>query len=325
MKKALTLILKLLITTGLFWLLFRNLGFSNVMGRILTADPYYFLLSAAIFFFSMLLSAIQWDILLKHQGVQLGLKHAFNLYMIGNFFNNFLPGALGGDVVKVYRLRQDIRRGKEALAATFLDRFAGLFMLSIFALLSALYLHFFASLHITHHLYRGIIVLFGLFFVSLFMLFSRHLSSLLYDVILKNINPFGLRDKVKDLHNFLHLYRGNRVLYLKILLLSTVTQFLRILVHFLVARAVGFNVDFIYFLIFVPLIALAASLPVSFGGLGVREGLGKVLFSYVSPDGALAVATQFLASIVGILVSIAGGVIFILQKQRLPEEGNPEP
>ncbi len=315
MKKIISIILKLAITSGLFLILFRNLGFGNIMGRILYADHWYFFMAIAVFLLSMILSAIQWDILLRHQGVELGIMSAFNLYMIGHFFNNFLPGALGGDVVKVYRLRQDIKRGKEALAATFFDRFAGLFMLCFFAIISALYLYFFMNLSIRHHLYRYIIILFGLFFISLFIIFSRRISVFLYDVMLKNINPFGMRDRIKDLHNFLHLYRGNKVLYVKVIILSTVTQFLRIGVHYLAAKAVGFDVGFVYFLIFVPLIALSASLPISFGGLGVREGLGKFLFGFVSPDGALAVATQFLASLVGIIVSLIGGIIFVIQKR----------
>lgn len=316
MKQTLTLLLKLLVTGALFWLLFRNLGFANILDRMMAANPAYLSAALLIFFFSMILSTIQWDILLKHQGVELGIKSAFSLYMIGHFFNNFLPGALGGDLVKVYRLKQDIRRGKEALAATFLDRFAGLFILSAFALLSALYLYFFMNLSIRHHLYRYIILLFGLFFTSLFILFSRRVAIFLYDVLLKNINPFSLRDKIKDVHNFLHQYRGHRSLYIKVMLLSGVTQFLRIAVHILVARAVGFNIPAVYFLVFVPLIALFASLPISFGGLGVREGLGKLLFGIVSPDGTLAVATQFLASLVGILVSLIGGAFFILQKRK---------
>jgi len=316
MKKIVTLILKFGVTAILFYFLFNKLGFSAIMNRVLAADPIYFSLSVMVFLLSMWLSAVQWDLLLRQQEVNIGLYHAFSLYMIGHFFNNFLPGAMGGDVVKIYRLKKDIRRGKEGLAAVFLDRFAGLFMLSCFALGSSFYLHFFSGIHIQHHMFLYIAGLFGLFFVAIFVFFSRRVSDFLYEVLLRNINPFDLRDKIKDLHNFLHLYRGNRILYVKVFALSATTQFLRIAVHYLSAKAVGFDVPFVYFLIFVPLIALLASLPISFGGLGVREGLGKLLFGSISPNGTLAVATQFLASIVGILVSLVGGVIFIFQKKE---------
>jgi uncharacterized protein (TIRG00374 family) len=248
--------------------------------------------------------------------VNLGIKGAFNLYMVGHFFNNFLPGALGGDIVKIYRIRENVRRGKEALAATFVDRYAGLFMLSLFALLSSFYLQFISHIGIHGDIFLYTWILFAVFMASLFVFFSRRVGKFIYKVLLKYVNPFKVRDKTEELHSFLHSYRNAKPLYLKIFIISAVTQFLRIFVHILAARAVGFDAAAIYFLIFVPLIALLASLPVSFGGLGLREGLGKVLFGYVSPQAALAVATQFLASIIGILVSLIGGVIFMVEKKK---------
>jgi uncharacterized protein (TIRG00374 family) len=319
MKKFISPVIKISVTGGLFWLLFSRLGFRNIMDSVLGAHLGYFLAAVIVFFVSLVLSAVQWNLLLSHQGVRLGFRGAFNLYLVGHFFNNFLPGALGGDIVKIYRIREDVRRGKEALAATFADRYAGLFMLSLFALLSSFYLQFISRISIHGDLFLYTWILFAVFMASLFVFFSRRVGRFIYKVLLKYVNPFKMRDKIEELHSFLHLYRNERTLYMKIFCISAVTQLLRICVHILAARAVGFDVAAIYFLIFVPLIALLASLPVSFGGLGLREGLGKVLFGYVSPQAALAVATQFLASIVGILVSLVGGVIFVVEKKKRTE------
>jgi uncharacterized protein (TIRG00374 family) len=321
-KKIITLLLKIGVTVLLFVLLFKKLGFNVILNEILTADPLFLIIACLIFLISMVLSAIQWNLLLSHQGVLIGRKKTFSLYMIGHFFNNFLPGAMGGDLIKVYKLKSDHKRGKEGLVATFLDRFAGLFMLSVFALISAAYLHSRPDISFSGNLYLYIIATFALFFATLIFLFSRTASRLIYGVLLKNINPMNLRDKINDLHNFLHLYRGNRLLYVKVFILSSVIQFLRISVHWFVAHSIGFDIPFVYFLVFVPLIALIASLPLSFGGLGVREGLGQLLFAAAGFSGTLAVATQFLASIVGIAVSLLGGLIFIFQRRTTVEENN---
>jgi len=318
MKRVLLLLFKISVTLALFYLLFSRLGFGNIMGRVVAADKHWLIGGMTIFLVSMFLSAIQWDILLEAQGITLGYRKVFSLYMVGHFFNNFLPGAMGGDVVKVYRLRRDIRRGKEGLAATFLDRFAGLFMLSLFALAASFYLYFFSNTYMAGELFLYLGLLFVLFLLSILLFFSRRVQGLIYDSLLKNINPLGLRDKVRDIHDYLHIYRGKRGLYVWIFGISLLTQFLRIAVHYFAARAVGFDIAFVYFLIFVPVIALAASFPVSFGGLGVREGLGKVLFSTVSPSAALAVATQFLASLIGIVVSLLGALIFVAEKRQPP-------
>ncbi|MFH0919838.1 MAG: lysylphosphatidylglycerol synthase transmembrane domain-containing protein [Fibrobacterota bacterium] len=320
MKRALLLLFKISVTLALFYFLFSRLGFANIMGRVASADMIWLAGGLLVFLASMFLSAFQWDLLLKAQGISLGYGKIFSLYMVGHFFNNFLPGAMGGDVVKVYRLRRDIRRGKEGLAATFFDRFAGLFMLSLFALAASFYLYFFSHTHMAKELFLWLGLLFVVFLLSIALFFSRRVQAFVYDTLLKNINPLRLRDKVRDIHDYLHIYRGKRGLYGWVFGTSLVTQFLRIAVHYFAARAVGFEIAFVYFLIFVPIIALAASLPVSFGGLGVREGLGQVLFSTVSPSGPLAVATQFLASLIGIAVSLLGGLIFVAERRNGQEK-----
>ena len=65
---------------------------------------------------------------------------------------------------------------------------------------------------------------------------------------------------------------------------------------------------------------MVAVVPISFGGLGVRETMGPFLFTSVAavaavdPAGSLAMTTQLLASLVGILVGLAGGVLFIFSR-----------
>jgi len=322
MKKIAILLLKIGVTSALFILLFNKLGFSAIFDRVVSADPLFLAAGCTIFFVSIFLSAVQWNLLLKHQGVIIGEKQTFILYMIGHFFNNFLPGAMGGDLIKVYKLKSDHKRGKEGLVATFLDRFAGLFMLSLFALISAAYLHHHPDIPFSGNLYLYIIAVFALFFAALIFLFSRRVARIVYGTVLKNINPMNLRDKFSDLHNFLHLYRGNRILYIKVFALSLIIQFMRISVHWFAAKSIGFDIPFVVFLVFVPLIALIASLPLSFGGLGVREGLGQVLFTAAGFNGPMAVATQFLASLIGIAVSIIGGVLFIFQRKPNATAGN---
>jgi uncharacterized protein (TIRG00374 family) len=314
MKKVLSFAIKIGVTFFLFYFLLKRIGLAAIAEKVLSADPVPLAVACVIFLFSMLLGSYQWNLLLKHQDVNIGIRKAFSLYMVGHFFNNFLPGAMGGDFVKVYKIKSELKRGKEGLVATFLDRFAGLFMLSLFALVSALYLHVRPDITFGGNLYSYIIVIFAVFFISIIVLFSRRVASFLYDILLKNVNPFNLRDTLSDLHSFLHLYRGNRVLYVKVFILSAVIQFARISVHWFAASSIGFEIPFVYFLVFVPLIALFASLPLSFGGLGVREGLGQILFAAAGFSGAMAVATQFLASIVGIAVSVVGGLIFVVQR-----------
>ena len=94
-----------------------------------------------------------------------------------------------------------------------------------------------------------------------------------------------------------------------------IVQSLRILVHYTAARSIGVQVNLVYFVIFVPIIALLASLPISIGGIGIRESSGVALFSQVWPLQADIVAFEFFAFLIGIISTIPGGIIFMLRKE----------
>ena len=100
-------------------------------------------------------------------------------------------------------------------------------------------------------------------------------------------------------------------------------QISRIFVHVLVARSLGLTVPITYFLLFVPLLAVIVSLPISLNGIGVREGAGVILFGLVGVGRAQAFSLQFTTYLVAVAVSLLGGVIFLARiphrrAERLP-------
>ncbi len=99
------------------------------------------------------------------------------------------------------------------------------------------------------------------------------------------------------------------------LLISFCVQFLRIIVHYLCALSIGITLGFNYFLILIPLVAIAASLPISIGGIGVREQSAEILFRAVGLAPGLATTMELLAFASGIVASIPGGLYFILTRE----------
>jgi hypothetical protein len=95
--------------------------------------------------------------------------------------------------------------------------------------------------------------------------------------------------------------------------IAMVVQVLRVLVHYEVSLALGLEIPVIYFFLFIPVIAIFIALPISIGGLGIREGLGVILFCGVIQGltKEQAFSMELLAGIVGVLVSLIGGVIYL--------------
>ena len=123
----------------------------------------------------------------------------------------------------------------------------------------------------------------------------------------------GLHDRFKRIYEAFHLYsRAGRTL-LAVLAVSLVVQALRTVVHYEIAKAMGLDIPVIYFFLFVPVIAIFIALPISIGGLGVREGLGIFFFCKAVPGltSEQAFMMGFLAYVVGVAVSLAGGAIYL--------------
>ena len=330
MRNLLFSLIKITVTLVLlFWVVSRY-----EVSKLLQADFGMMALAVGTFILSNFLGAFQWQKLLRGQGIAFGYKRAVNLYFIGLFFNNFLPSSLGGDVVKIYSVSRVEKRGREGLAATFVDRFAGLFLLSLFALSSSVWLLVTGGQAVKQDILTYIAFVVVIFILATAFLFSRRIGRLVYEVFLARFNPLGLKDKFRKGHEFFHTYRHQYRLAGEVFLLSLVIQLARVAVHYFCALSIGFEISFIYFLVFVPLIAMAAVIPISFGGLGVRESTAPFLFTSmaavaaVDPQGSLAVTTQLLASLVGIMVGLIGGALFILTrtsaKGEIPEQASAD-
>jgi hypothetical protein len=91
----------------------------------------------------------------------------------------------------------------------------------------------------------------------------------------------------------------------------------------LVARALGLSIASAYFFLFVPLLAVIVSLPISLNGIGVREGAGVVLFGLVGVGRAQAFALQFTTYLVAVAVSLLGGLVFLIRIPHRRAGSNP--
>src|SRR5215217_7423435 len=98
------------------------------------ADPVWLLAGFLVYGVIEILAAVRWRWLLLVQGIELGWARLFALIFIGIFFNFFIPGGTGGDVVKIFYLLKETpgQRGP-ALLSVFVDRVIGVVTLALFA------------------------------------------------------------------------------------------------------------------------------------------------------------------------------------------------
>ena len=131
MKKHLTLLAKLLVMTGLLAVLYRHVDFAAFRAALAGLVWGWLPLIYALFLLNTTLSARKWQLLLRADGVRAPLGSLLASYLIGTFFNLFLPSSIGGDS---YRVVDASRHGGAAksFASVFADRLTGFLALHRF-------------------------------------------------------------------------------------------------------------------------------------------------------------------------------------------------
>ncbi len=309
MKKHLALMVKLLVMAGLLAFLYRHVDFVAFRGALTGVKWGWLPLIYALLLMNTTLSSLKWQLLLKTDGVRVPLKSLLSSYLIGTFFNLFLPSSIGGDS---YRVVEASRHGGAAksFASVFADRLTGFLALAIWGLLfSAVG---WSSLPDKRILWLPVLV-FGLMAAMVFALVQRT-----WLVAVLRLLHF---DRLKKLDAFLHRfldsmagYHADRALLAKVFSISLFFQMMAMVIIFCISKAMDWHVPFIYFSIFVPLITLGEALPISIFGIGVRDSLYVFFFSQggASREQALSMALVYVLITTG--YSLLGGVLFLLRR-----------
>ena len=318
LKKGLWLCTKVFVSAGLIAYVLHRVGVARALSQIRSAQPEFLGLGVLLFLASNLLGAYQWGLLLRVQQIRLPYKTVLSLYLVGVFFNNFMISSVGGDVIRVYDVRKIAKDGSTAFAATFLDRFIGLFSLICFSVVA-----YVAAGTLSRSSWVGVVIaLLALILLATgAAMLSNRVGSLVEGVVLRLV-PSSVGVRVSKVRRSFYMYRSHLGALGMAWVVSIGVQLLRVGLHYAAGLSLGVGAGFRYFLVFVPLIAMAASIPISFGGIGVRENFGVLLFQRIGVSSTTAFSMELLAYLLGLIGSVAGGLIFVFRPALRP--GTPE-
>ncbi len=271
-------------------------------------------LSAAAMIAAVILIAInvvagawRWRVLLQAYGAQSrpSMVTAVRLYFVAFFYNNFLPGAVAGDLMRGVVSRNSFgEHGTTgAIAVVLVERALGLF--AVFSLVAVGLLLSGDQLSDTGTLWWWSIAGVAASVISVFMLpFGRKLAPLL---------PGPLRTIAERLPVV------TRPLYfVGAAALSLSTQILTALAGWVILRDLHPGASIAATLLVVPLAAATTFLPITVGGAGAREAvfiaLCAKLFGMAPADGLAASLLFWLATLI---VGAAGGLVQLLTRSQV--------
>jgi uncharacterized protein (TIRG00374 family) len=294
--------------------LIKKISLPELFRLVSTIDSRTFATATGCFLLSNILGSLQWHLLLDSSGIKLPFSQTFRFYFVGLFFNNFLPANVGGDAVKIYDVTRVGSSVYQVIAVTLLDRLLGIFSLCLLAVLATVYLA-----HAQHSDVYGVylLVFIACMIPGLGFYFFKPLGNLLRRAVTL-IRPQSLDVRISSILDHLGKFKGKKIFVSRLVGLSLVIQTLRVLTHVLVGLSLGITVDVVVlcqFFVFVPLLSLAMIPPITINGLGIREGLGIILFASAGLAETDAFTMEFLTYVISVSISLVGFLFFLSRRE----------
>lgn len=302
--------IKAAVSLLILFVLFASIDVEKLGDVIVNADVAILMAALGFVLSIRFVMAYRWQIVLRLYGVFSKYWNLLSIVFISNSVGHLLPGGIGVDVVRSYQLSKQEGVVAGIVASVFIDRVVGLLSMLLVAFVAALLGFLFNDLSLIYA------VLTGGGIVAFFAMYSLRsvLAGIQYDRFISKgplkiaCGAFG-----KFVKSLSDVSLPNKIV-LKLLILSTLVQMIRVLVFFLVFLALDVQLEFTLLMVFIPLLFIVMLMPVSIGGLGVREG---ALFLFLNPYGVsieVCTAAGLLFHLLQIISLLPGVLLYFLRK-----------
>jgi uncharacterized protein (TIRG00374 family) len=282
----------------------------GVRHLVASARRGYLFWSLAVFPINYLITTFRWHELLKAVGVVLSPGRTFVLNMVGVFYNTFMPGSTGGDVLKMYYVAKQTHHRTRAVVTVIVDRLIGLLALIILGGTMATFAFVHWHIRQTAGVAAGSLLIVtgtAAFLLVFYVPYLHRISGLEWFLA-----RLPMQDKVRKAVEAMHLYGKRPRLALAALLVSFPVHIIIIVSATFAGVAFGLHIPWYYYWTVVPVSVLAGSIPISPQGAGVMEYFAIWLLEPIGCTVAEAVALTMSIRLVQIIWNLAGGV-FVLR------------
>lgn len=320
-------LLKIAIGLGLLWFLYSRLENPDALwDQVRSANRW--MLAAALLTHStaVALNALKWGVLLRAQAIPASVPRLLGYQWMAIFFDNFFPAQLGGDVMRGYSLARDTRRTADAAASVLIDRFTGLttFMLATAVASTAMLLWggapqpasadelAFLRFIDLRLIAVGSVLASVALLTALALMLSRRTKRAVERIIVRlplgdRVAPIW-RTAAQAINAYRHAYPAMLTASAMSALIVAVTS----VTVWLLANAIEpGSISYLPILVINPIIGFLAIIPLSPGGLGVRQVAFAALFVAVGVRAELGFVVGLLQQLVTYVVSLPGLLIWV--------------
>ena len=299
---AVKIIFKFLLSAVLLFLIVRWIGAEEIYSALLSVNIYYILISFVFVLLLTLLKSIRWRNIAAAFKANISLADSINYTFISFAFGFVTPGRIG-EFIKGKFLADKSKAGYfRSFLTAVVDKIFDLAALLGLAFLGTAFLDidmpFSGLLVLPFALYAAILVLTWLFF-------NKTLKLAKYFI------PGKYKDSIR-------LLRITREFYLSSLGMSFLIWAFLSMTAFFVLKALGIaEISLLTVIVAVPLMALSSQIPISLGGIGVRELVAIYFFSIMGVAAEKSAAFSLIYTFVSFAVpAVIGAILYVRAKSQ---------
>lgn len=306
MSARLGLCLRLLGSVALMAALAWVADLGQLPERLASLSAGWLAVAAAAVVAAIAVSVVKWGLILARRGHPLPLSRLARHYLVGLFFNNLMPGTVGGDAVRAWATTRDTGEVPEAVGSVLTERLIAGAGLGLTAALGLLFLpepgRFVWPVAVFLAINVGLVALF--------------LVPRLAEGAVRSILPTGWAEGTTGTLRAIRGALCDLRIVGPVLALSVLFQALVAAVNTALFSALGVPVGLGACLLFTPMIFALTMLPLSLSGFGLREAAYAYFFAFVGVPPSDAVAASLTFFLIVALVSLPGAPLFLLQRPK---------
>jgi hypothetical protein len=268
-------------------------------------NPATFIMAFILSLIGMLISALKLHQILITSGHKNFLRELCEIYFIAHFFNNFVPTSIGGDFIKILQIHKRLSLPvSKSTTAVFLERFTGIMILIFIGFIFCIF-----SPDLYAAMGLGIIGT-GKFW-SIMAIIVVIIASIFSYFLKKN---YSFEKKSKGLLNYLkkilHFPNLTKKIMFSVISLSLFFHLNNAAIYIFISRSISSNLLYTHALALLPVIALVSFLPISMGGIGLREGIITFCLQGIGYPLEIGFAIAISLRLFSLFNSIIGGIIY---------------
>ena len=314
MRRILLSTAKIVVSAALLYLALRKVNPSDLISRFTVTSLFWIGLAIAVTFLQIFLGVLRWREVSAECGAPLELGRAMRYNVIGTFFNQTLPSAIGGDAVRLWLVARAGAGWRAATYSIFVDRAIGLIALAIVIV---------ASLPWSYRLItdpQGRSALLLLDFAAL--------AAGLGFLVLGALNWPWLKHWWATHHIHACAVIANRVIFSRsrgpiVAILSLLVHVLAVVIAWCVVQSIAAPVGFGETFLLIPPVMLITLMPISIAGWGVREATMGLAFGFAGLAANEGVNVSLLFGAVSFIVGAFGGLVWIFSAEKAAQRSAP--